>query len=158
MRREMEQLIRRQGKAETDSERQQISQELADLLEKWRKAALHLKPRTLYETPVRMDSRFESYGRAILEGLEAYGTENFPKKEGKSIYGKAIVNIVILPTGRLEAAEIVKSSGIKELDQHALQAIRRLTPLPPFNKELRRDVDRVVFTLPFEYTKTDPKP
>lgn len=54
-----------------------------------------------------------------------------------ALKGRVRINYTVLRSGALEAAEIIKGSGIPEMDHSLLNAIRTAQPFPPFPDDLR---------------------
>jgi protein TonB len=109
------------------------------------------RPRRKQLSPATKEAAFAAYYSQWSERLEKLGTENYPEKaRGKS--GEVVVTVSIKPNGRLVSAEVMRSSGDRDLDRAALRLLQQLAPYQPFWGELKDRVDildittRLIFT------------
>ena len=84
----------------------------------------------------------ENYLRSWREKCEEIGRRNYP--EGR-LEGQATTRIAIASDGTLIEAMIVKSSGIKSIDEAVIKTIREASPFQPFNIEMRKKYDLIEF-------------
>ena len=148
---ELAAINRRSADAKTEEARQEIARDLKVLAKKINDAGLQASPRTRYAAPGKVAPEVEGYGQEVLLKIESLGTANFPKKNGKPIYGKPTLTFAITSSGAIEYVDVLRSSGSKEMDFHAVGVVKMAAPFAPFAKDLARDVDRIVFTFPFNY-------
>lgn len=73
----------------------------------------------------------------------------------RGLSGKVVLDFVILPNGQVTEVQIVASQSTRHgtLNQAALRALKRASPLPPFPKALKKPSLRV--TLPILYELTE---
>ena len=83
-----------------------------------------------------------AYYLRTKQKIEKTGTANFPKINGKSLYGSALVSIPIFQDGTIYENEggpvIKKSSGIDALDKAILRIVRKAAPFDKFPEALRK--------------------
>ena len=98
---------------------------------------------------------FAQYYDAMRKQIEAHGTVNFPRVQGKALYGSLVLMVSVDQQGRLakenqqggkikEAVIIMKSSGNQELDRQAVAIIRSAAPFGRFTDAMRRQIDVVL--------------
>ena len=109
------------------------------------------RPRRKQLSPATKEAAFAAYYAQWSERLEKQGTENYPEKaRGKA--GEVVVTVSIKPNGKLASAEVMRSSGDRDLDRAALRLLQQLAPYEPFWGELKARVDildittRLIFT------------
>jgi len=86
---------------------------------------------------------YAMYYTALQQRIEQTGTQHFPERDGKKMYGELIVYIPVFQDGSIYEKEggprVERSSGNAALDQAALLIVRRAAPFGPFPSVLRRD-------------------
>lgn len=111
--------------------------------------------RTLYVYPGIKDPLVERYYEDVRRRIEMEGTKNFPKKEGRSVYGKAFLQFLLLSDGTVRQVEVLRSNSA-DISDHAVGLLRSLTPFGQFPPELAAEVDRLVIIAPFVYAGGTP--
>lgn len=107
---------------------------------------------------------FAQYYDAMRKQIEAHGTVNFPRVQGKALYGSLVLMVSVDQQGRLakenqqggkikEAVIIMKSSGNQELDRQAVAIIRSAAPFGRFTDAMRRQIDVLDWVSTFEFTR-----
>jgi len=107
---------------------------------------------------------FAQYYDAMRKQIEAHGTVNFPRVQGKALYGTLVLMVSVDQQGRLakenqqggkikEAVIIMKSSGNQELDRQAVAIIRSAAPFGRFTDAMRRQIDVLDWVSTFEFTR-----
>ncbi len=107
---------------------------------------------------------FAQYYDAMRKQSEAHGTVNFPRVQGKALYGSLVLMVSVDQQGRLakenqqggkikEAVIIMKSSGNQELDRQAVAIIRSAAPFGRFTDAMRRQIDVLDWVSTFEFTR-----
>lgn len=71
----------------------------------------------------------------------------------RGLSGKVVLTFVILPNGQVTNARIAESNGHAILNNAALRALRRATPLPPFPPALKRPSLPVTIPIMYELTE-----
>jgi len=94
-------------------------------------------------TPSTRRVEYAMYYTALQQRIEQTGTQHFPERDGKKMYGELIVYIPVFQDGSIYEKEggprVERSSGNAALDQAALLIVRRAAPFGPFPSVLRRD-------------------
>ena len=81
-----------------------------------------------------------SYSEAMHEKIGAKWTPPTIDNDAS-----VVLEYTILKNGHIKDAKVHKSSGIKELDESAMTALRKASPLPPLPLNLKRDSITVKF-------------
>ncbi len=94
-------------------------------------------------TPSTRRVEYAMYYTALQQRIEQTGTQHFPERDGKKMYGELIVYIPVFQDGSIYEKEggprVERSSGNAALDQAALLIVRRAAPFGSFPAALRRD-------------------
>jgi protein TonB len=112
-------------------------------------------------TPSTLDVGHAMYYDRMREKIEKIGTEQFPKKNGKGLYGAPMVKVPVTRDGSIYESEggprIIKSSGNKDLDKAALQIVRSAAPFGSYPKpHYDNAVDEVwEMVFRFNFTRDD---
>ncbi|MEO6922069.1 MAG: TonB C-terminal domain-containing protein [Collimonas sp.] len=117
------------------------------------------RPKKTQITPSTRAVGYAAYYKAFQDRVEKLGTLNFPRKNGRNLYGKLVVYIPIYQDGSLYVKEggarIERSSGNRDLDAATLKIIERSAPFGRFPENMRSsgkdDVWEVIST--FEFTR-----
>lgn len=117
------------------------------------------RPKKTQITPSTRAVGYAAYYKSFQDKVEKLGTLNFPKKNGRNLYGRLVVYIPIYQDGSLYTREggprIERSSGNPELDRATLKIIERSAPFGRFPENMRSsgkdDVWEVIST--FEFTR-----
>lgn len=116
------------------------------------------RPKKTFISPSTREISYAMYYASMREKIEKFGTIDFPKVDGKSLYGDVIISIPIFHDGTIYEKDggpvVEKSSGIEKLDKAALRIVRRASPFGAFPKNMRTpDKDDVwVITTRFNFT------
>lgn len=82
--------------------------------------------------------RYRSYMLRLKERIE--GIWKYPPEAAqRGIYGDLYIRFVIMKNGKLESAEVLRTSGIKMLDDAALRALRDGEPYWPLPEDWQED-------------------
>ena len=137
--------------SETKTEANPLEAELAKRLQK-----MGQQPRRAVVTATSAKSVvFAQYYDAMRKQIEAHGTVNFPRVQGKALYGTLVLMVSVDQQGRLskDAVTIMKSSGNQELDRQAIAIIRSAAPFGRFTDAMRRQIDVLDWVSTFEFTR-----
>ena len=86
--------------------------------------------------------RDAEYLDAWRKKIEYYGNKYYPvQAKARNLSGSVIVLVAINANGQLQNVRIEKSSGIKILDEAAIQAVHLAAPFNRFTNEMRKDTD-----------------
>ena len=116
--------------------------------------------RKLYLAPsARMTEEMKTYHARLIRKIEDCGTRNFPKENGKSIYGKGLMAVTLDRAGRAVETEILESSGRKALNSHMARIVRASSPFGPIPKRVRAEgegpFELLVVLTRFDFTHDD---
>ena len=99
------------------------------------------RPRKTFISPSTREAGYALYYKAMQKRVEETGTLNFPRQDGKKLYGELVVYIPIFQDGTLYDKEggprIERSSGNPALDRAALAIVRRAAPFGKFPANMR---------------------
>ena len=122
------------------------------------------RPFKTYITPRTTSVVHAFYYKQVQKRIEEIGTESFPTRGGKKLYGELIVLIPIYQDGSLFLQDggprVEKSSGNGDLDSAALDIIRSAAPFDPFPEKaisVYRD-DLWVIIAPFTFKREEMPP
>ena len=138
----------------TQLEREKLIQEIASLEARIAQdqQALAKMPRTKSINSASTKSAAEAaYLNMWRQKCERIGKANYPSG---MVEGEVLILVSILSDGTLENVRVLKSSGIRELDQAALVTVRQAAPFQPFTVAMRKDYDRLEFTRWWQFTKS----
>ncbi len=113
------------------------------------------RPRKRYISPATKEVVYAVYYDQMRRRIEYRGTRDFPEFRGKKLYGDLTMNITVDALGRAVETEVVRSSGLKVLDQRALAIVRASAPFGLFNAAMRQDTDQIVITSRFRFTRDE---
>lgn len=112
------------------AELKSLFKEMVSYLER-EKATLRISRHTAFEP-------YCSYYARFARRLEDAGSSSFPKENGKSIYGRAIVLVTLNRSGGIERIRVSESSS-KILEDHTIALIRSLAPFEPIPAGVKED-------------------
>ena len=92
---------------------------------------------------VKLDTsqyRYAGYNRLLRDKIENSGCWVYPPEAiQRRIYGDVFIDFTIMKNGKLEKAELIRTSGYKMLDDAALRALKDCEPYWPLPDEWGRD-------------------
>ena len=128
----------RSGADEVDSTRA-ISRMTAEITQ--RISDENKRPRKTFISPSTREAGYAMYYKAMQKRVEETGTLNFPRQNGRKLYGELVVYIPIFQDGSIYEKEggprIERSSGNAALDRAALSIVRRSAPFGAFPANMR---------------------
>lgn len=108
--------------------------------------------REAYITPDTRESRLAPYLDGWKRKIERVGTLNFPiAARSHSATHNPVVAVIITSDGNLKEASIQESSGDPEIDQAALNILRKAAPFNPFPANLKQDYDQLRFAYEWQF-------
>jgi len=113
------------------------------------------RPRKRYISPATREGAHALYYDKLRRRIEERGTRDFPRHQGKKLYGELTMNITVDADGRLVDTEIVRGSGSQLLDRSAVAIVQAAAPYGRFSNEMRRDADQYVITSRFRFSRDD---
>ncbi|MFY8087168.1 MAG: TonB family protein, partial [Rubrivivax sp.] len=108
-----------------------------------------------YISPATREAVYAVYYDKLRRRIEDRGTRDFPEANGRKLYGELTMNVTVAATGQIVEAEIVKSSGNKQLDARAVAIVHAAAPYGPFTEAMRRQADQIVVTSRFRFTREE---
>ncbi len=111
--------------------------------------------RRRYIAPAAMEAVYAPYYDRLRRRIEEQGTRDFPRQQGRKLYGELTMNLVIDAGGRIVETEIVRASSQRQLDRHAVAIVRAAAPFGAFTPAMRRQADELVVTARFRFTRDD---
>jgi len=108
--------------------------------------------RDAFITPDTRESRLAPYLDGWKRKIEKVGTLNFPLAARRGLAMRnPVVAVVITSDGTLKEALIQESSGDPEIDQAALNILRKAAPFNPFPHNLKKDYDQLRFAYEWQF-------
>ena len=108
--------------------------------------------REAFITPDTRESRLAPYLDGWKRKIEKVGTLNFPVAARRRFATRnPVVAVVIKADGSLKEATIQESSGDPEMDQAALNILRKAAPLNAFPINLKQDYDQLRFSYEWQF-------
>jgi protein TonB len=103
-------------------------------------------------TPDTRESRLAPYLDGWKRKIEKVGTLNFPTVARRRLATRnPVVAVVITADGTLKEAVIQESSGDQEIDQAALNILRKAAPFNPFPTNLKKEYDQLRFAYEWQF-------
>lgn len=111
------------------------------------------RPRIGTLTSVAAKAREDAAYQVMLqERIVTTGNINYPEQAvNQGIFGSLRLQLTLLPDGRIESADILKSSGEVLLDQAAVEIARKAGPFDRFPPELSAKYDKIVFIRTWQF-------
>ena len=137
------------GAPETESSTRLLARRAAEIAREI--ADYNKRPLKTQLTPSTRRVDYAMYYTALQRRIEQTGTQYFPERDGKKMYGELIVYIPIFQDGSIYEKEggprVERSSGNPALDRAALLIVRRAAPFGSFPATLRRDGNAQVWEI-----------
>lgn len=111
------------------------------------------RPKKRYISPATREESYALYYDALRRKVEDKGTENFPEKGGKKMYGELTMIVTVNHDGRVLGTDVVQSSGNPTLDLRAEAIARAAGPFGPFDAEMRKKADQIAMVARFKFTR-----
>jgi protein TonB len=147
----------REGQSPQEREQEERRRQLVRLLAEIEKRIEqeNARPRKRYVSPATREAVYAVYYDALRRRIEERGTRDFPEAQGRKLYGELTMNITVDAQGRVVAAEVVRPSESRVLDQRAVAIVHGAGPYGPFNAQMRQQADQIVVTSRFRFTRND---
>ncbi|MEA1889152.1 MAG: energy transducer TonB [Pseudomonadota bacterium] len=114
------------------------------------------RPRKKFLTARTREYKYASYMDAWRAKVERIGNLNYPEEaKRRNLAGSLILDVAILPDGRLDSINVRRSSRHKALDDAAIRIVRLAAPYSPFPKNFRDDVDIIHITRTWKFQHGD---
>jgi protein TonB len=125
-----------------ESERERLLAELSLQHENYQK-----RPRKKFLTSNTREYKYATYMDAWRAKVERIGNLNYPEEaKRRNLTGSLVLDVAILPDGKLDNINVRRSSRYKALDDAAIRIVRLAAPYAPFPKNFRDEVDIIHIT------------
>ena len=111
------------------------------------------RPKKRYVSPATREEAYALYYAAVRSKVEDKGTENFPARGGKKLYGELTMIVTVNHDGRVLDTEVVQGSGNATLDRHAQAIARASGPFGAFSPDMRRSFEQIALVARFKFTR-----
>lgn len=99
-------------------------------------------PRREFISANTREYEFASYMSAWVSKVERVGNLNYPSElRRKKLHGDLILTVGINQNGTVESVDVKRSSGIREIDQAAVNIVRMAAPYSPLPDNIKDKVD-----------------
>ncbi len=99
-------------------------------------------PRRKFISANTQEYQFASYMRAWVSKVERVGNMNYPSElRRKKLHGDLVLTVGIRKNGTVESIDIMRSSGIGEVDQAAVRIVQMCAPYSPLPDNISDQVD-----------------
>lgn len=132
---------------EVARERARLSAELSSFWQEYQK-----RPRRKFLTARTREYKYAEYMEAWRSRVERVGNLNYPDKARRlNLTGSLMMDVAINADGSVHNLNMIKSSGIKVLDDAARRIVRLAAPYQPFPADIREDVDILHITRTWQF-------
>jgi protein TonB len=106
----------------------------------------------LWVTPDSREAKLAPYLDAWRRKVERIGTLNYPAAALEKVgTASPVLEVAIGADGKLEKAEVRRSSGIAQLDQAALDILKLASPFDPFPADLAQEYRLLRFAYEWQF-------
>ena len=96
---------------------------------------------------------FAAYMQAWVAKVERVGNINYPMEvRRRKLVGNLLMTVGISLDGSVESIDIIKSSGLKELDDAAVRIVRLASPYSPLPENISSKVDVLHITRTWKFS------
>ena len=138
---------------EREQKRRQLINLLAEIERRIKQE--NARPRKRYISPATRETVYAIYYDHLRRAIEDKGTENFPEKGGKKLYGELVMSVTVNFDGRLIETRIEQSSGNRTLDRQAQAITGSAAPFGHFSQAMRHQADQIVVISSFKFTRDE---
>ena len=132
-------------------ERERLLAELSLQQENYQK-----RPRRKFLTANTREYKYATYMDAWRSKVERIGNLNYPEEaKRRNLTGSLVLDVAILPDGKLDNINVRRSSHHKALDDAAIRIVRLAAPYAPFPKNFRDEVDIIHITRTWKFQHGD---
>ena len=99
-------------------------------------------PRREFISANTREYEFASYMSAWVSKVERVGNLNYPTQlRRQKLHGDLVMTVGINQNGTVESIDVKRSSGVREIDDAAVQIVRMAAPYAPLPDNIRERVD-----------------
>ncbi len=132
------------------STNQQISELTAEIDQ--RNQMFSQKSRRKHISAATKEYLYAGYLDAWRRKVVRVGNLNYPEEaKRKKLYGELVLHVAVRADGTLERVRVLRSSGIKVLDDAAIRIVKLAAPYAPFPEEIRKHVDVLDITRTWQF-------
>jgi len=113
------------------------------------------RPRKTFIGPRTREYRFAQYEEEWRAKIEKLGTMHYPAEARGKLYGNLQLAVTLRPDGSVDSVELIRSSGLKVLDQAAFLIVKLSAPFAAFPPDIRKDTDLLVITRTWFFDQGD---
>ena len=100
------------------------------------------QPRRRFISANTREYEFASYMSAWVSKVERVGNLNYPSElRRKKLHGDLVLTVGVNPNGTVESVQIMRSSGISEIDEAAVRIVQLAAPYAPLPDNITDQVD-----------------
>ncbi len=138
---------------EIEERRRQLLRVLAEIEKRINEE--NARPKKRYISPATREAVYAIYYDALRRKIEDRGTRDYPEINGRKLYGELTMNVTVAADGKVVEADVVRSSGSKQLDSRAVAIVHAASPFGSFSSAMRAQADQIVVTSRFRFTRED---
>ncbi len=132
------------------STNQQINELTAEIDQ--RNRMFSQKSRRKHISAATKEYLYAGYLNAWRRKVVRIGNLNYPEEaKRKKLYGELVLHVAVRADGTLERVRVLRSSGIKVLDDAAIRIVKLAAPFAPFPEEIRKHVDVLDITRTWQF-------
>jgi protein TonB len=99
-------------------------------------------PRRQFISANTREYEFASYMSAWVSKVERVGNLNYPSElRRKKLHGDLVLTVGINQNGTVESIDVMRSSGLSEIDQAAINIVQMAAPYSPLPDNISEHVD-----------------
>jgi protein TonB len=99
-------------------------------------------PRRQFISANTREYEFASYMSAWVSKVERVGNLNYPSElRRKKLHGDLVLTVGINQNGTVESIDVMRSSGLNEIDQAAINIVQMAAPYAPLPDNITEHVD-----------------
>ncbi len=111
-------------------------------------------PRRRFISANTREYEFASYMQAWVAKVERVGNINYPvEARRRNLVGNLMMTVGISQDGSVESIDIIRSSGLQDLDDAAIRIVRLAAPYSPLPDNIRSKVDVLHITRTWKFSK-----
>jgi protein TonB len=100
------------------------------------------RPRVKFITASTREYKYATYMEAWRSKVERIGRLNYPEEaKRRKLYGSLLLDVAINPDGSIQNITLQRSSGVKLLDEAAINIVRLAAPFAKLPDNIRKETD-----------------
>jgi protein TonB len=111
-------------------------------------------PRRKWISANTREYEYAAYMQAWVAKVERVGNLNYPEQLRRlKLVGDLIMTVGVNPDGSVESVDVIKSSGVPQLDQAATRIVRLAAPYSPLPEYIESKVDVLHITRTWRFSR-----